>query len=131
MKIELKEKSQQMDIKEMVIKILLNSKTYLLDYPFQSMKEGLWERDRKGLEVSLALCTNPYVSSCCKYDVYTNYISSYPNDEGLLEWLREGGNLGSDVLIKYDFFSVCFKCKNWCGLLEDNFFTFSHESDTI
>ena len=131
MKIELKEKSQQMDIKEMVIKILLNSKTYLLDYPYQSMKEGLWERDKKSLEVSLALCTNPYVSSCCKYDVYTNYISSLPKDEKLLEWLREGGKLGSDVLIKYNFFSVCFKCKGWCGLLEDNFFTFSHESDTI
>lgn len=131
MEIELKEKSQQMDIKEMVIKILLNSKTYLLDYPFKSMKEGLWERDKKSLEVSLALCTNPYVSSCCKYDVYTNYISSLPEDEKLLEWLREGGKLGSDVLTKYDSFSVCFKCKGWCGLLEDNFFTFSHESDTI
>ena len=71
MKIELKEKSQQMDIKEMVIKILLNSKTYLLDYPFKSMKEGLWERDKKSLEAMLHLCTNPYVSACCKYDVYT------------------------------------------------------------
>ena len=131
MKIELKEKSQQMDIKEMVIKILLSSKTYLLDYPYQSMKEGLWERDKKSLEVSLALCTNPYVSSCCKYDVYTYCISSLPEDKKLLEWLREGGKLGSDVLTKYDSFSVCFKCKDWCGLLEDNFFTFSHESDTI
>ena len=123
MKIELKEKSQQMDIKEMVIKILLNSKTYLLDYPYQSMKEGIWERDKKSLEVMLHLCT--------KYDVYTWSISSLPEDEKLLEWLREGGKLGSDVLTKYDSFSVCFKCKGWCGLLEDNFFTFSHESDTI
>ena len=131
MKIELKEKSQQMDIKEMVIKILLNSKTYLLDYPFKSMKEGLWERDKKSLEAMLHLCTNPYVSACCKYDVYTWSISSLPEDEKLLEWLREGGKLGSDVLTKYDSFSVCFKCKGWCGLLEDNFFTFSHESDTI
>ena len=131
MEIELKENSKQMDIKGMVINILLSSKAILFDYPFQSMKEGLWERDKKSLEVSLALCTNPYVSSCCKYDVYTNYISSLPENEKLLEWLREGGKLGSKEMNKYEYFSICFKCRQWCGLLEDNFFTFSHESDTI
>lgn len=131
MKIELKEKSQQLDIKKFLNLLLYNSKTYLLDYPYQSMKEGLWERDKKSLEVTLALCTNEYVSVCCKYDVYTNYISSYPNDEGLLEWLRKGGKLGSKELKDYEYFSICYKCRNWCGLLEDNFFTFSHESDTI
>ena len=131
MEIELKENSKQMDIKGMVINILLSSKAILFDYPFQSIKEGIWERDRKSLEVSLALCTNPYVASCCKYDVYTNYISSLPENEKLLEWLREGGKLGSKEMNKYEHFSICFKCRLWCGLLEDNFFTFSHESDTI
>ena len=120
-----------MDIKEEINRIMYNLKTYLFDYPFQSMKEGIWERDRKGLEVSLALCTNPYVSSCCKYDVYTNYISTKKEDLELLEWLRKGGRLGSKEMNKYDSFSICFKCRLWCGLLEDNFFTFSHESDTI
>jgi hypothetical protein len=129
--ITLKENSKQMDIKGMVIKILLSSKAILFDYPFQSMKEGLWERDTKSLELMLHLCSNPYVSSCCKHDVYTNYISTIPEDEKLLEWLREGGKLGKKLLAKYDSFSICFKCRQWCGLLEDNFFTFSHESDTI
>ena len=131
MEIELKENSKQMDIKGMVINILLSSKAILFDYPYKTFKESLWERDRKSLEVSLALCTNPYVSSCCKYDVYTNYISSLPENEKLLEWLREGGKLGSKEMNKYEHFSICFKCRQWCGLLEDNFFTFSHESDTI
>ena len=131
MEIELKENSKQMDIKGMVINILLSSKAILFDYPYKTFKESLWERDRKSLEVSLALCTNPYVSSCCKYDVYTNYISSLPENEKLLEWLREGGKLGSKEMNKYEYFSICFKCRQWCGLLEDNFFTFSHESDTI
>ena len=131
MKIELKEKSQQLDIKKFLNLLLYNSKTYLLDYPYQSMKEGIWERDKKSLEVSLALCTNPYVSSCCKYDVYTNYISTMEEDKELLEWLRKGGRLGNKLLAEYDSFSICFKCRLWCGLLEDNFFTFSHESDTI
>ena len=120
-----------MDIKEEINRIMYNLKTYLFDYPFKSMKEGIWERDRKGLEVSLALCTNPYVSSCCKHDVYTNYISTKEEDLELLEWLRKGGRLGSQDMNKYDSFSICFKCRLWCGLLEDNFFTFSHESDTI
>ena len=57
MKIELKENSKQMDIKGLVNRFILNSKTYLFDYPYQSIKEGLWERDRKGLEITLALCT--------------------------------------------------------------------------
>ena len=120
-----------MTIKEVINRTMYSIKTYLFDYPFQSIKEGIWERDRKSLEVSLALCTNPYVSSCCKYDVYTNYISSLPENEKLLEWLKEGGKLGSKEMNKYEYFSICFKCRQWCGLLEDNFFTFSHESDTI
>ena len=131
MEIELKENSKQMDIKGMVINILLSSKAILFDYPYKTFKESLWERDRKSLEVSLALCTNPYVSSCCKYDVYTWSISDKVEDLELLEWLRKGGRLGSKLLGKYDSFSICFKCRLWCGLLEDNFFTFSHESDTI
>ena len=131
MEIELKENSKQMDIKGMVINILLSSKAILFDYPYKTFKESLWEWDRKSLEVSLALCTNPYVSSCCKYDVYTNYISTMEEDKELLEWLRKGGRLGNKLLAEYDSFSICFKCRLWCGLLEDNFFTFSHESDNI
>ena len=120
-----------MDIKEMVNRTISNLKTYLFDYPYKNMKEGIWERDKKSLEVSLALCTNPYVSSCCKYDVYTNYISDKVEDLELLEWLRKGGRLGYKLLAVYDSFSICLKCRLWCGLLEDNFFTFSHESDNI
>ena len=93
MKIELKEKSKQLDIKELMNTLLSTSKTYLLDYPYKNMKEAIWEREGKELVTMLSLCTNEYVSVCCKYDVYTKYI--------------------------------------WCGLLEDNFFTFSHESDMI
>jgi len=131
MEIELKEKSKQMDkLSVLINRLMYNLKTFLFDYPFQSMKEGLWERDRKGLEVMLHLCTNEYVSSCCKYDVYTSYISTKEEDKKLLEWLKEGGKLGR-VFSEYDSFSICYKCRQWCGLLEDNFFTFSHESDTI
>ena len=108
-----------------------NLKTYLFDYPYQSIKEGIWERDRKGLEVMLSLCTNEYISSCCDYDVYTKYISSYPNDEGMLEWLIKGGKLGKKIVLEYEYYSICYKCRNWCGLLKDDFFTFSHESDNI
>ena len=131
MKIELKEKSKQLDIKELMNTLLSTSKTYLLDYPYKNMKEAIWEREGKELVTMLSLCTNEYVSVCCKYDVYTNYISSSPNDEGMLEWLRKGGKLGSKELKEYEYFSVCYKCRNWCGLLKDNFFTFSHESDMI
>ena len=108
-----------------------NLKTYLFDYPYKNMKEAIWEREGKELATMLSLCTNEYVSSCCKYDVYTKYISSSPNDEGMLEWLRKGGKLGSDVMVKYEYFSICYKCRKWCGLLKDNFFTFSHESDMM
>ena len=131
MTIELKVKSKQMDIKEMFNRTISYCKTYLLDYPYKSMKEALWEREGKELVTMLSLCTNEYVSSCCKYDVYTKYISSSPNDEGMLEWLRKGGKLGSDVMVKYEYFSICYRCREWCGLLEDHFFTFSHESDII
>ena len=131
MKIELKEKSKQLDIKELMNTLLSTSKTYLLDYPYKNMKEAIWEGQARELATMLSLCSNEYISSCCKHDVYTNYISSYPNDEGMLEWLRKGGKLGSKELKEYEYFSVCYKCRNWCGLLEDNFFTFSHESDMI
>jgi hypothetical protein len=131
MTIILKENSIQMDIKELVISILSNCKTFLLDYPYQSIKEAIWEGQARELATVLDLCSNGYVSSCCKHDVYTKYISSSPNDDGMLEWLKEGGKLGSDVLVKYESFSVCYKCRKWCGLLEDHFFTFPHESDII
>lgn len=131
MTIILKEKSIQMDIKGLIISILSNCKTFLLDYPYKSMKEALWEGQARELKVVLDLCSNAYISSCCEYDVYTRYISSLPNDEGMLEWLREGGKLGRSILVKYESFSICYKCGQWCGLLEDHFFTLSHESDII
>ena len=131
MTIALKVKSKQMDIKEVFNRTISYCKTFLLDYPYKSIKEAIWEREGKELAIVLDLCTNEYVSVCCKYDVYTNYISSSPNDEGMLEWLRKGGKLGSKELKEYEYFSVCYKCRNWCGLLKDNFFTFSHESDMI
>jgi len=131
MKIELKEKSKQMDIKEVVNRFLLNSKSFLFDYPYKNMKEAIWEREGKELVTMLSLCTNEYVSVCCKYDVYTKYISSSPNDEGMLEWLREGGKLRNKDLVDYKVFSICYKCRQWSGLLKDNFFTFSHESDMV
>jgi len=120
-----------MDIKGMVNRTMYRLKTFLFDYPFKNMKEGIWERDRKGLEAMLSLCTNEYISSCCNYDVYTSNISRIPEDKGLLEWLRKGGKIGNRLMAKYDSFSVCYKCKNWCGLLEDDFFTYPHESDII
>ncbi len=108
-----------------------NLKTYLFDYPYKNMKEAIWEREGKELVTMLSLCTNEYVSVCCKYDVYTKYISSSPNDEGMLEWLREGGKLRNKDLVDYKVFSICYKCRQWSGLLKDNFFTFSHESDMV
>ena len=131
MKIELKEKSKQLDIKGLMNTLLSTSKTYLFDYPYKNMKEAIWEREGKELVTMLSLCTNEYVSSCCKYDVYTKYISSYPNDEGMLEWLIKGGKLGKKIVSEYEYYSICYKCRNWCGLLKDNFFTFSHESDMM
>ena len=132
MTIELKENSKQVDKLSVLINRTMNSlKTYLLDYPYKNMKEAIWEGQGRELATMLSLCSNEYVSSCCDYDVYTNYISSYPNDEGMLEWLRKGGKLGSKELKEYEYFSVCYKCREWCGLLEDDFFTFPHESDNI
>ena len=132
MTIELKENSKQVDKLSVLINRTMNSlKTYLLDYPYKNMKEAIWEGQARELATMLSLCSNEYVSSCCDYDVYTNYISSYPNDEGMLEWLRKGGKLGSKELKEYEYFSVCYKCREWCGLLEDDFFTFPHESDNI
>ena len=131
MKIELKEKSKQLDIKELMNTLLLNSKTYLFDYPYKNMREAIWEGQGRELATMLSLCSNEYVSSCCDYDVYTNYISSSPNDEGLLEWLRKGGKLGSKELKEYEYFSVCYKCREWCGLVLDDFFTFPHENDMV
>ena len=131
MKIELKEKSKQLDIKELMNTLLSTSKTYLLDYPYKNMKEAIWEGQARELATMLSLCSNEYISSCCKHDVYTNYISSSPNDEGMLEWLRKGGKLGSKELKEYEYFSICYKCRNWCGLVLDDFFTFSHENDMV
>ena len=131
MTIELKENSKQMDIKGIINNILSNSKAFLLDYPFKSMKEALWEREVRELKVVLDLCTNEYISSCCEYDVYTSNISRTPEDKGFLEWLRKGGRIGNRLMAKYDSFSVCYKCKNWCELLEDDFFTYPHESDIV
>ena len=131
MKIELKENSKQMDIKGIINNILSNSKTFLLDYPYKNVKEALWERQGRELTVMLSLCSNEYISSCCEYDVYTSNISRTPEDNGLLEFLRSGGKLGNRLMAKYDSFSVCYKCKKWCGLLEDDFFTYPHESDII
>ena len=127
MKIELKEKSKQLDIKGLMNTLLSSSKTYLFDYPYKT----IWEGQGRELATMLSLCSNEYVSVCCDYDVYTNYISSYPNDEGLLEWLRKGGKLGSKELKDYEYFSICYKCREWCGLLEDDFFTFPHENDMV
>ena len=131
MKIELKEKSKQLDIKELMNTLLSTSKTYLLDYPYKNMKEAIWEGQARELATMLSLCSNEYISSCCKHDVYTNYISSSPNDEGMLEWLIKGGKLGKKIVLEYEYYSICYKCRNWCGLLKDDFFTFSHESDNI
>ena len=131
MTIELKENSKLMDIKKILNLLLYNSKTYLLDYPYKNMKEAIWEGQARELATMLSLCSNEYISSCCKHDVYTNYISSSPNDEGMLEWLRKGGKLGSKELKEYEYFSICYKCRNWCGLVLDDFFTFSHENDMV
>ena len=131
MTIELKENSKLMDIKKILNLLLYNSKTYLLDYPYKNMKEAIWEGQARELATMLSLCSNEYISVCCKHDVYTNYISSSPNDEGMLEWLRKGGKLGSKELKEYEYFSICYKCRNWCGLVLDDFFTFSHENDMV
>ena len=131
MTIELKENSKLMDIKKILNLLLYNSKTYLLDYPYKNMKEAIWEGQARELATMLSLCSNEYISSCCKHDVYTNYISSSPNDEGMLEWLRKGGKLGSKELKEYEYFSVCYKCREWCGLVLDDFFTFPHENDMV
>ena len=131
MTIILKEKSKQLDIKGIINKLLSNSKTFLLDYPYKSMKEAIWEGQARELAIVLDLCSNEYISSCCKHDVYTRYISRTPEDKELLEWLREGGKLGNKDLVDYKVFSICYKCGQWSGLLKDHFFTFSHESDII
>ena len=81
MTIILKEKSKQLDIKEVFNRTISYCKTFLFDYPYKSMKEAIWEGQARELAIVLDLCSNEYISSCCKHDVYTRYISSLPNDE--------------------------------------------------